>query len=106
MSTTTHTPGPWVADFNGNIRQITDPSRPLMDLIVGAAFAPDELGPIKFDFQRNNARLIAAAPALLEALQTLLNAEHDRNEHPGFAAAGAYVRALETARAAIAATGE
>ena len=95
MTTARHAPGPWVADFNGNIRQITDPSRPLMDLIVGTAFAPDELGATKFDFQRANARLIAAAPAMLEALRTIVANASSVQMDPQWA--------VQVARSAIAA---
>ena len=47
------------------------------------------------------ARLIAKAPDLRDALQNLLTAIHNRENNPGFASAGNYVRALERARALL-----
>jgi hypothetical protein len=49
-----------------------------------------------------NARLMAAAPAMLDALRGLIGAIEQRDTNPGFASAGNYVRALESARSAIA----
>lgn len=48
-----------------------------------------------------NARLRAKAPDLRDALQNLLTAIHHRENNPGFASAGNYVRALERARALL-----
>lgn len=49
----------------------------------------------------DRARLIAKAPDLRDALQNLLTAIHHRENNPGFASAGTYVRALERARALL-----
>ncbi len=74
-----HTPGPWVADA-------TDPS----DVVVWASPDPkqnDELianvgqriqrVQVAFDCDAANARLIAAAPDLLEALESLIAIDED-----------------------------
>lgn len=47
------------------------------------------------------ARLIAKAPGLWDALQNVLTAIQHRENNPGFASAGNYVRALERARALL-----
>jgi hypothetical protein len=49
----------------------------------------------------SNARLFTKAPDLRDALQNLLTAIHHRENNPGFASAGNYVRALERARALL-----
>ena len=95
MKTATHTPGPWA--FSDS------------DLTPGR-FSVYHNGPLAYVGDtgdgianaRANARLIAAAPELLAALQALVQAERERNECPGFASAGNFVRATEAARAAIA----
>ena len=109
---TQHTPGPWVADVDrGMIRGAVRPS----DSPPGfglACVVPGYLGEGRDEmeqdsaFLRANARLIAAAPDLLEALKDLL----DRAERQ---AAGMLVEAScevwyahrDAARAAIAKAG-
>jgi len=57
-----HTPGPWTVESDGTTL--------VMDgQIVATAIAPDGA---RIDEQRANARLIAAAPDLLVALQAVL----------------------------------
>ena len=66
-----HTPGPWhVRTFDGSQWSIDA----VGDLPIAQA---QQLRPVRFDPKQNertaNARLIAAAPELLEALQDLLD---------------------------------
>lgn len=98
---TTHTPGPWFADKlqDRNAYNIF-PAGASHALLTVAAPAFDGAHPYG-QAAEANARLIAAAPALLAALQNLVKAEHDRNEHPGFASAKNYLHAVEAAKAAI-----
>lgn len=82
-----HTPGPWTLEREKNIRLLvrTAPDRCY-------AFHPDD---------EPNARLIAAAPELLEALKTLvswLGAFYDRGEQLG----NLDMRHIARARAALA----
>ena len=67
-----HTSGPWDAHFNGSITASVDDSRPLLDIAIGMAFAPEEKGRIAFDVQRANARLMAAAPEMLAKLEKVV----------------------------------
>ena len=68
----THTPGPWVvADQSRAVRQSDSLSGVVGELIVDC-FHPDTLR--EMQEVRANARLIASAPELLEALQRLLSA--------------------------------
>ena len=87
--THTHTPGPWIAECNC-IRSEQGNQR--FDLVAIVPLNHDEWGA--------NARLISAAPELLEALQMLMPQEPQE--------ADSYDRAMwEAARAAIAkATGK
>lgn len=75
----THTPGPWQADMVGREGNPNDPLHcEVVALVFGkhvvivdtlncsCIFSPDD--------QRANARLIAAAPDMLEALLTLVSA--------------------------------
>jgi hypothetical protein len=79
------TPGPWFQDKYGNVMTQS-----------GSTLVTDgvALGSRSTDETKANARLIAAAPELLEALKSLLN----------YANLGAYQRAdtVKAARAAIA----
>lgn len=92
--TTQRTPGPW------EVQDDTDVIDRRGYFVATAHDPSSDVGTLE---EYANARLIAAAPALLEALQTLLQAAHDREFVPGFASAGNYVRAVDQARAAIAA---
>jgi hypothetical protein len=92
MSNTKHTPGPWMVDRPGTLFHIRT-----MDEINGTVATCD---PCDFATQEQlaNARLIAAAPELLEALRELV--ESVAISDPG-------VYDLDAARAAIAkATGQ
>ncbi len=100
--TTQHTPGPWTTDE-------ADHDAPYQDIKIKAGkhhtvctvWIDD--APVR-DFnisQAANARLIAKAPDLRDALQNLLTAIHHRENNPGFASAGNYVRALERARSLL-----
>lgn len=94
--TTKHTPGPWYTMGAGVYTGSDNLAH-----IATAHFYGVPGDPMA------NARLIAAAPDLLAALQTLMRADYERNTFPGFASAGNFVRATEAARAAIAkATGD
>jgi hypothetical protein len=70
-----HTPGPWtqagaqIAAFGEAAANICTVSSPRSSAWVGAA--PVEVGDPDFDEAYANARLIAAAPALLAALKEL-----------------------------------
>lgn len=64
----THTPGPWKA-HNTAILSVGDPNCDSYCGDIRIAGIPDVLDPE----QMANAQLIAAAPELLESLQTLIN---------------------------------
>ena len=87
-----YTPGPWVAHRNSAFWEIdADTSEGLFKL--GDVCASDPEHP-DGGLQEANARLIAAAPELLEALEMML----DMSEMGGFGKSAAE----DTARAAIA----
>lgn len=67
MSTAKHTPGPWFANFEAGRYVITYQGAfgPYRALAITGGFHPDHEG---------NARLIAAAPELLEALTAATDA--------------------------------
>lgn len=82
MSHTQHTPGPWFYDWSSKINDH------IIGWHVGRQVAPmDEMGciehmitvPNDHDGAEANARLIAAAPELLEALKDIL--AEIKNEH-------------------------
>jgi hypothetical protein len=85
-----HTPGPWKESKNVMEQPVIESVRPDNDaFIICQTFGPDK---------HDNARLIAAAPELLEALRTALDASWN-GPMPDYA--------RDEARAAIAkATGE
>lgn len=64
--TTKHTPGPWATEGNGRYyASVRAPSRMVADMrIIGGAVDAENTA---------NARLIAAAPDLLEALETMVD---------------------------------
>lgn len=67
---TTHTPGPWRIDYNGEDPEFAAP-RIKGNSVENVAFIPAYEHPrAEMDA---NARLIAAAPELLEALRALLS---------------------------------
>ena len=83
-----HTPGPWTQDRN---------------VIEDAA--GNEIARVSYErsgYVQANARLIAAAPDLLEALRALTNAERDYASDPCLATRVQMDAALASARAAIA----
>lgn len=98
MTDTTHTPGPWkivTATVGVNETIFHDPPQVVC-----------ERGSFIADTDRRNARLIAAAPDLLEALEIIVDVlEHPLPpHHVGYVAKSALIR---RARAAIAkATGQ
>lgn len=96
MSESKHTPGPWKAYgfmiTGGDFRQVADCNMP-----VGT---PGREEDATVDEDQANARLIAAAPALLESLRELLECMDD--EVPVFVLENPKVDAcLERARSAI-----
>lgn len=103
---TKHTPGPWIADIDAHYADglpLTILSATSGDGIAGVAghAAPDGDDGGATDKTYANARLIAAAPELLDALALALPyvemAEHDAAYSPGTVA-----RMVKTIRAAIA----
>lgn len=62
-----HTPGPWFVDDDGDIC-VSDPNSPMGREMVADAFQMDDE---PNDVREANARLIAAAPELLEACHTV-----------------------------------
>lgn len=61
-----HTPGPWHAYFavHGDPYVLTDPERPYFSEVAKVSTSPEDYG-------RANTLLIAAAPQMLDALQTI-----------------------------------
>ena len=104
MSDTKHTPGPWsigaLVSFDGDDNEISSVEisgfgwRQFAKCIVKYGNEESEEG-------QANAQLIAAAPDLLEALETLLNASHPII-HRGKAVCADRIKAKRLARAAIA----
>ena len=98
---TSHTPGPWLA-YNW------DNGRPLKHWrIRGAAVRNDPTfavidsgGKISPEYEAANARLIASAPELLEALRVI--AAWDPAAAPGEPGGMSIIDAIDTAQAAIA----
>ena len=95
-----HTPGPWivqsVASHGDTVAVVRGGLRSKI-AVTHKSWICDEHG----GTTTANARLIAKAPDLRDALQNLLTAIHNRENNPGFASAGNYVRALERARALL-----
>jgi hypothetical protein len=63
-----HTPGPWTSGHHGNVALWVGPSH----LAHPVALVPWDSHAEARDEARDNARLIAAAPDLLEALKEIL----------------------------------
>ncbi len=65
-----HTPGPWYAYFSvhGDPSVVIDTERPAFTEVCKVATSPDDYG-------QANARLIAAAPEMLELLRRLAHGE-------------------------------
>ena len=96
MSITKHTPGPWASDDSGRVYAIGGGYVPLRTPFREDAFTE---GPNRSDHPEEtllaNARLIAAAPELLEALKAILDPITNTDE-------ALYTHSREMARAAIA----
>jgi hypothetical protein len=70
-----YTPGPWFAKQYAGKKVIS------IFPLAGPTFATLDVGPTsRRDIQKANARLIAAAPELLEALKNLLNCIYSDSE--------------------------
>jgi hypothetical protein len=95
-----HTPGPWEAENNGHFWEISPKNIvSAQPYRVGDVCASDPENP-NSGIQEANARLIAAAPELLEALQNILAVAGVRIDDPR-------IVQFDAARAAVAkATGE
>lgn len=94
--TTTHTPGPWSADWGYIVAP--DVTGKHVDLYVATIAEEDEDGRVVPEHERDaNARLIAAAPDLLAALREAFNAFAFDDEGPVWADS-----TIAKARAAIA----
>ena len=81
--TTTHTPGPWKTGEGNSIRATIDGHELQIAALFTSRFSSDDkrayLNDVLYSQGPANARLIAAAPALAEALQRLLVVvEHKR----------------------------
>lgn len=73
MSEIKHTPGPWNAKHNGQYWEIRGPEIGYFSEQIGDACASEFIGGMKANpVSEANARLIAAAPELLERLEELL----------------------------------
>ena len=97
--TASHTPGPWVAEFHGDDASI--------EIWAESALIADVHSHVFGSHGQDDARLMAAAPDLLEALETLCTGlEWNIENHPTIMNESDS-QALAEARAAIAkATGE
>lgn len=73
-----HTPGPWTLG-NGEVRIRTEKNEQGRSILVAECYTTGNAGRYpKYEERKANARLIAAAPELLEALKKLLEAyKHD-----------------------------
>lgn len=90
MSTSKHTPGPWLVDAIGNVW--ADRDTKICDMREQPKQA--ECYRKKSDAEHEaNARLIAAAPELLEALETLSTEEWRDDDDPVLRAARVKARA-------------
>lgn len=92
MTTTAHTPGPWRV-FN----VFTD-----VEIVTDRPTAGETESIVQFKGQRNaqaNARLMAAAPELFDALMNFLNIMHD---YESSVRKGYVTDAMNRARAALA----
>lgn len=66
-----HTPGPWVAELSANLPE--ESRRFASWPLIGTDGKPDFSNPVAAGINSYNARLIAAAPDLLEALRNLMD---------------------------------
>ena len=88
-----HTPGPWKAKKWVGTDPYDDPDRPFVE-VGNVHWSPKNWKPAAAIKQTANARLIAAAPELLEALENLLKVHEGEG--------GTQHNAADIARAAIA----
>jgi hypothetical protein len=88
-----HTPGPWKAKKWVGTDPYDDPDRPFVE-VGNVHWSPKNWKPAAAIKQTANARLIAAAPELLEALENLLKVHEGEG--------GTQHNAADMARAAIA----
>lgn len=71
--TTKHTPGPWTLG-NGEVRIRTEKNEQGRSILVAECYTTGNAGRYpKYEERKANARLIAAAPELLEALKGVMN---------------------------------
>lgn len=94
MSESKHTPGPWVAaDKASWFRGQTHPDEGKIAITAGSG------GVVANAYGRDNARLIAAAPEMLEALKELRDAfkivSDDDWQHPSYRVALAAIAKAE-----------
>ena len=76
-----HTPGPWKFEVR-NYQAMVTTERDDIDMVVASNLFDEELD-LELDEVEANARLIASAPDLLEALQELIDWEGvERNAFP------------------------
>lgn len=95
----THTPGPWrVWEAGKESWEICEPSNPNRQ----SHFANVRVGNMWGEEGKANARLIASAPELLEALKDLVSAEEQYVEDAKAQLDDPISDAVESARAAIA----
>ena len=87
-----HTPGPWKAKKWVGTDPYDDPDRPFVE-VGNVHWSPKNWKPAAAIKQTANARLIAAAPELLEALENLLKVHEGEG--------GTQHNAADIARAAI-----
>ena len=99
LPTTGHTPGPWTASRigprTGPVRLTSKTFKITPEGGPSFAYLPEG----RDDIQEANARLIAAAPDLLAALQALEYAQTDEGEHTESAAWGIARAAITAATA-------
>lgn len=93
-----HTPGPWHVEQSTRTDQLIFAGNRWIATAINHDFLPTAE---ENERTRANAHLMAKAPDLKDALQNLLTAIHHRENNPGFASAGNYVRALERARSLL-----
>lgn len=116
MTNATHTPGPWTADANGHQVRTTDHKGnfPICDIRGWGHLTGKGVGALGLDpadaveIQRANARLIAAAPAMLVALETahsLLCAVPSADLRSDFAKTSIRTAVRETRAAIVEVTG-
>jgi hypothetical protein len=98
MTNATHTPGPWRSDWQFIVAP--DPAGVHQDIYIAEIAETDEDNRVApSEQQQANARLIAAAPDLLDALAYFYNIIHD---YPSSIRKGYVKHAKDMAREALA----